>query len=210
MTITPGADDALIVVDLQNDFLPGGSLAVTDGDAVIAPIEQLARRFANVVMTQDWHPADHISFASNHPGAKPFSVIEMGYGPQVLWPDHCVIGTPGAEFAPGLNLPATQLIIRKGFRRMVDSYSGFREADRRTTTGLAGYLRERGLKRLFLTGLATDFCVAWTALDGRAAGFDVHVIEDACRGIDNAGSLAKAWAEMEKAGVKRIKAAEIG
>lgn len=142
--ISPGEQDCLVVVDLQNDFLPGGSLAVAGGDEIVAPINALARRFDNLVMTQDWHPADHISFASNHPGRQPFESIELGYGPQVLWPDHCVIGTPGAAFAPGLKLPGAQLIIRKGFRRQVDSYSGFREADRTTLTGLAGYLRERG------------------------------------------------------------------
>lgn len=210
MSVIPAATDVLVVVDLQNDFLPGGSLAVADGDAVIAPIERLARRFANVVMTQDWHPADHVSFASNHPGLAPFSTIELSYGTQVLWPDHCIVGTPGADFAPGLRLPEAQLVVRKGFRRAVDSYSGFREADRHTPTGLAGYLRERGLTRLFVCGLATDFCVAWTALDGRAAGFEVAVIEDACRGIDTNGSLAKAWADMEAAGVERLSSADIG
>ena len=197
-------DDVLIVVDLQNDFLPGGSLAVAGGNEVIAPIEALAPRFANLVMTQDWHPADHVSFASNHPGKQPFETIELPNGTQVLWPDHCIIDSPGAAFAPGLSLPGAQLVIRKGFRRAVDSYSGFREADRTTPTGLAGYLRERALERVFLCGLATDFCVAWTALDARAAGFETFVIEDACRGIDNAGSLARAWSDMAAAGVGRI------
>jgi len=211
MPISPREGDCLVVVDLQVDFLPGGRLAVADGDQVIAPAEKLARRFSNVVMTQDWHPADHVSFASRHPGKKPFELIALDYGPQVLWPDHCVIGSPGADFAPGLALvDRAQLIIRKGFRTGVDSYSGFREADRQTPTGLAGYLRERGLHRLFLCGLATDFCVAWTALDARAAGFEAYVVEDACRGIDTNGSLAQAWAEMGKAGVQRISSSEIG
>lgn len=210
MTIVPGPGDVLVVVDLQNDFLPGGSLAVAGGDEILAPIEQLANRFASVVMTQDWHPADHISFASNHPGGQPFDTIEVAYGPQVLWPDHCVIGSEGAAFAPGLGLPGSQMIIRKGFRREVDSYSGFREADRKTVTGLAGYLRERGLGRVFLCGLATDFCVGWTALDARSAGFEAIVIEDACRAIDAGGSLDKAWSDLAAAGVGRTTISEIG
>lgn len=209
MPITPGPRDVLIVVDLQNDFLPGGSLAVAGGDEIIAPIEQLALHFSNVVMTQDWHPADHISFASNHPGKQPFETIELSYGTQVLWPDHCVIGTNGAAFAPSLSLPGSQMIIRKGFHRDVDSYSGFREADRRTTTGLAGYLRERDFERVFVVGLATDFCVGWTALDARSAGFEAIVIDDACRAIDANGSLAKACADMSAAGVGRTTLAEI-
>jgi nicotinamidase/pyrazinamidase len=210
MTLTVHPDDVLVVVDLQNDFLPGGRLAVADGDKTIAPIQRLAQRFDNIVMTQDWHPADHVSFASQHPGKQPFETIELDYGTQVLWPDHCVIGSEGAAFAPELRLDGAQLIIRKGFHRAVDSYSGFREADRKTQTGLAGYLRERGLGRLFVCGLATDFCVAWTALDARAAGFEAFVVEDACRGIDTMGSLAKAWADMAAAGVVRISAADIG
>ena len=209
MPLAPGPRDALIVVDVQNDFLPGGSLAVAGGNEIIAPIERLAQRFSNVVMTQDWHPADHMSFASNHPGKKPFETIELDYGMQVLWPDHCVIGTAGAAFAPSLNLPGAQLIIRKGFHRDVDSYSGFREADRQTSTGLAGYLRERDFDRVFVVGLATDFCVGWTALDARQAGFEAIVVEDACRAIDANGSLAKAWADMAAAGVGRTTLAEI-
>ena len=209
MVLTPGPRDALIVVDVQNDFLPGGSLAVAGGNEIIAPIERLARRFSNVVMTQDWHPANHISFASNHSGKKPFETIELDYGTQVLWPDHCIIGTQGAAFAPGLNLPGAQLIIRKGFHRDVDSYSGFREADRKTTTGLAGYLRERDFDRVFVVGLATDFCVGWTAIDARQAGFEAIVVEDACRAIDANGSLAKAWADMAAAGVGRTTLAAI-
>jgi len=210
MPITLRPDDALIVVDMQNDFLPGGALAVAGGDEIVAPIEALAARFANIVMTQDWHTADHISFASQHRGKAPFETIEVSYGTQVLWPDHCVMGTAGAAFAPGLRLERAQLIIRKGFRREVDSYSGFREADRKTVTGLAGYLEARGLRRLFLCGLATDFCVGWTALDARAAGFEALVIEDLCRAIDTGGSLAKAWAGMAAAGVQRIRSPDIG
>ena len=200
----PGAEDALVVVDVQYDFLPGGKLAVAGGDEIVAPINGLAERFANVVQTQDWHPQDHVSFASNHPGTKPFEVIALPYGPQVLWPDHCVIGTPGAEFSSGLHLPNCQMIVRKGVRPGVDSYSGFREADRTTQTGLAGYLRERGIRRLFMVGLATDFCVSWTAEDAAAAGFESIIVEDATRAIDTGGSLAAAWSRMNAAGVRRM------
>jgi nicotinamidase/pyrazinamidase len=209
MAITPGRDDVLIVVDVQYDFLPGGALAVPDGDAVIAPINALADRFQHVVLTQDWHPPGHASFASSHPGKRPFETIELAYGTQVLWPDHCVQGTPGARIAEALRLPRAELIIRKGYNAAIDSYSGFMEADRRTRTGLAGYLRERGIKRVFCAGLATDFCVAWTALDARAGGFPAAAIEDACRAIDTGGSLAKAWSDMERAGVERIRAADV-
>lgn len=209
MPIAPTPDDVLVVVDVQYDFLPGGSLAVAGGDEVIPLINRLGRQFANVVMTQDWHPADHISFASNHPGARPFQVIALPYGPQVLWPDHCVWQTHGAELSAALDLPHAQLTIRKGYNEVVDSYSGFQEADRRTKTGLEGYLRERGLRRLFVTGLATDFCVAWTALDARAAGFETFVIEDATRAIDADGSLVEAWDDMAAAGVERIVASDI-
>ena len=197
-------DDALIVVDAQRDFLPGGSLAVPGGDGVVGPINRLGALFGHALLTQDWHPADHVSFAANHPGRAAFEMVELPYGRQVLWPTHCVQGTAGAEFAPGLDLPRAELIIRKGFRRAVDSYSAFAEADRQTPTGLAGYLRERGLRRLFLAGLATDFCVAWSAQDARAAGFEAYVIEDACRGIDTQGSLDQAWRAMLGAGVQRI------
>lgn len=197
------SDDVLLVVDVQNDFLPGGALAVPDGDAVITPINRLATRFSHVVITQDWHPPGHISFASSHPGHVPFETIRLAYGDQVLWPDHCVHGTAGAELAVGLRLPHASLVLRKGHHAGVDSYSAFTEADRRTPTGLAGYLRERGLGRLFIAGLATDFCVAWTALDARAAGFEVTVVESACRGIDLDGSLARAWDEMARLGVAR-------
>jgi nicotinamidase/pyrazinamidase len=195
----------LIVVDVQNDFCPGGALAVPKGDEVVPLINRLAARFDNVVLTQDWHPRGHASFASSHPGKKPFETIELPYGKQVLWPDHCVQGTPGAALHSGLKTEKAQLVVRKGFHRDIDSYSGFLEADRKTTTGLAGYLKERGFKSLFVCGLATDFCVAWTALDARAAGFGVSVIEDACRAIDLEGSLERAWGEMAAAGVKRIK-----
>lgn len=165
-------DDVLLVVDVQRDFLPGGSLAVPDGDAVIGPINRLGALFGHVLLTQDWHPAGHVSFAASHPGRAPFDTVELPYGRQVLWPAHCVQGAPGAALAPGLDLPRAELVIRKGFRAEVDSYSAFSEADRRTPTGLGGYLRERGLRRLFLAGLATDFCVAWSALDAVSAGFE--------------------------------------
>jgi nicotinamidase/pyrazinamidase len=200
----PGDGDVLLVVDLQNSFVPGGALAVAEGDQVVPIANRLARAFRHVVLTQDWHPADHLSFASQHPGRKPFDTIGLDYGEQVLWPDHCVQGTEGAEFVSGLDIPHAELVLRKGFRREVDSYSAFLEADRRTATGLGGYLRERRLERVFLAGLATDFCVAWSALDARRQGFEVFVVEDACRGIDTAGSLARAWEEMAAAGVRRL------
>ena len=196
--------DILLVVDLQNDFLPGGALAVPDGDAVVPIANALASRFAHVALTQDWHVPGHLSFASSHPGKAPFGTILLPYGPQVLWPDHCVQGSVGAEFAPGLAIPRAELIVRKGYRREIDSYSAFCEADRVTRTGLAGYLRERGFTRIYLAGLATDFCVAWSALDARGAGFEVYVIEDACRAIDTGGSLDAAWSGMREAGVHRV------
>lgn len=183
--------DVLLVVDVQRDFLPGGALAVPDGDAIVPIVNRLARRFDNVILTQDWHPAGHVSFASSH-GQAPFSTIELPYGKQVLWPDHCVQGSRGAEFAAELDVPHAQAVIRKGYHAHTDSYSAFVEADRSTRTGLAGLLRERGASRVWLCGLATDFCVAWSALDARLAGFDVVVIEDACRAIDTGGSLAAA------------------
>lgn len=203
MRLLPG--DVLLVVDVQRDFLPGGPLAVPDGDAVTAPINRLGALFDHVLLTQDWHPADHVSFAANHPGRVPFEQIELPYGRQVLWPTHCVQGSDGARFAPGLDLPRAELVVRKGFRPGVDSYSAFTEADRRTPTGLAGYLRERGLRRLFLVGLATDFCVAWSAMDAVSAGFEAHVIEDACRAIDMRGSLDDAWRAMGEAAVGRTR-----
>jgi len=183
--------DVLLVVDVQYDFLPGGALAVPDGDAVVPIVNRMARRFDNVILTQDWHPAGHVSFASSH-GQAPFSTIELPYGRQVLWPDHCVQGSRGAEFVAELDVPHAQAVIRKGYHAHTDSYSAFVEADRGTRTGLAGLLRERGATRVWLCGLATDFCVAWSALDARLAGFDVVVIEDACRAIDTDGSLAAA------------------
>jgi len=208
-TIKPGAHDVLLVVDVQNCFIPGGSLAVNGGDEIIPIINRIAPAFQNVVLTQDWHTPGHVSFASTHPGKKPFETIQLPYGTQVLWPDHCVQGTPGADLAPGLSVPQAELVIRKGYRQNVDSYSAFLEADRKTPTGLAGYLRERGLRHVYLVGLATDFCVAWSALDARKAGFAATVIEDATRGIDTGGSMAKAWADMRGAGVKRIKSSDI-
>ena len=199
-----GVEDALVVVDMQYDFLPGGNLAVAGGDEIIEPINALARKFKNVIQTQDWHPADHISFASNHLGAKPFEVMELPYGPQVLWPDHCIIGTKGAQFSIAMDLPMVQTIVRKGYRDTIDSYSAFKENDHKTVTGLAGYLRERGIKRLFFAGLATDFCVAWSAEDGMDLGFESIEIEDATRAIDTNGSLANAWARMNAGGVGRM------
>ncbi|GLS43825.1 nicotinamidase [Methylobacterium brachythecii] len=192
------------MVDVQNDFLPGGALAVPDGDAVIAPINRLARHAPHVVVTQDWHPTGHVSFASRHPGKMPFGKIALPYGDQALWPDHCVQGSPGAELAPGLEVSRAGLILRKGTQPGVDSYSAFLEADRTARTGLAAYLRERGLTRLVLTGLATDFCILWTALDARAEGFDVVLVEDAVRGIDADGSVSRALETMAQAGVERI------
>lgn len=209
MTLEINPDDLLVVVDLQNDFLPGGSLAVAGGDDIVPLVNALAKKFTHVILTQDWHPQDHISFASQHEGKAPFDMIALDYGPQVLWPDHCVWNSHGAAFSADLDIPQAQLIIRKGYNRAIDSYSGFQEADRQTLTGLAGYLGERDIGRLFVVGLATDFCVAWTAIDGMAAGFEVTVIEDACRAIDTGGSLAQAWADMEEAGVRRIMSREI-
>lgn len=209
MTIAIKPEDVLVVVDMQYDFLPGGSLAVSGGDEIVPLINRLATRFTNVVLTQDWHPRDHISFASRHPGKAPFETVELAYGTQVLWPDHCVWQTRGAQISADLNIPHAQLIIRKGYNKAIDSYSGFQEADRETLTGLAGYLNERDVGRLFVVGLATDFCVAWTALDGAAGGFDVTVIEDATRAIDADGSLAKSWADMEEAGVQRVMSRDI-
>src|SRR5579872_7442732 len=200
---------ALLVIDVQNCFLPGGSLAVKEGEQVVPVINRIAKAFANVVMTQDWHTPGHVSFASSHAGKKPFETIDLPYGKQVLWRDHCVQGTDGAALSKDLSIPQAELVIRKGFHTDVDSYSAFTEADGKTTTGLAAYLKARGIKRVFVAGLATDFCVAWTALDARKAGFEVYVIEDACRGIDTQGSLAKAWADMAKAGVKRIQSGDI-
>lgn len=206
----PGPRCALIVTDVQNDFVEGGALAVPGGAAVVPVINALARRYANVILTQDWHPPDHLSFASQHAGAKPFATVRMPYGPQILWPDHCVQGTHGADFHPGLDIPQAQLVIRKGFHRAVDSYSAFIEADRTTRTGLDGYLASRGITEVHLCGLATDFCVGWTALDARQFGLETVVIEDACRAIGLGESLARAWAAMQEAGVVRAQSAGIG
>lgn len=203
------ASDALLVVDVQNDFLPGGALAVAHGDEIVPLVNQIAERFAVVVLTQDWHPAGHASFASSHPGKRPLQKMRMPYGEQVLWPEHCVQGSAGAAFAAGLDIPHAQLVIRKGHHQKMDSYSAFLEADRRTKTGLDGYLRSRGVKRVFCAGLATDFCVAWTALDARRFGLQAAVIEDACRAIDTDGSLDAAWKAMKKAGVRRLSSASL-
>jgi nicotinamidase/pyrazinamidase len=205
----PTDRDILLVVDVQNDFLPGGALAVPGGEAVVPLINRLVTRFAHVALSQDWHVAGHSSFASSHPGSKHFDSVVLPYGPQVLWPDHCVQDTPGAQFSPALAVPHAQLVVRKGYRRDVDSYSIFCEADGRTRTGLAGYLRERGFTRVFFAGLATDFCVAFSAMDARDAGFEAVVIEDACRAIDTGGSLAAAWSRMHAAGVTRVASREL-
>lgn len=204
-----GNSDCLLVIDVQNDFMPGGALAVPEGDQVVPVINRLAEAFTHVVLTQDWHPADHVSFAVNHAGAAPFQTTTLPYGEQVLWPAHCVQGQAGAELHPQLAVPHARLVIRKGHQREVDSYSAFVEADRTTPTGLAGYLREHGVRRVICVGLATDYCVAWSALDARAAGFDAVVVEDACRAIDLNGSLDAAWASLAGAGVGRMRAAEL-
>ena len=193
--------EALIVVDLQTDFCPGGALAVAGGDQIVPAVNALMGNFQTVVLTQDWHPAGHSSFASSHPGAAPFGQVQMPYGPQVLWPDHCVQGTPGAAFHPALDVDAAHLIVRKGFRPGIDSYSAFFENDQTTPTGLEGYLRTRGITDLTFVGLATDFCVAWSALDAARLGFGARLIESACRAIDLDGSLAAARAQMRGAGV---------
>jgi len=208
-TIKPNAKSALIVVDVQNCFVDGGTLPVKGGADVVPVINKLAGSFDNIVVTQDWHTPGHASFASSHAGKKPFETAEMPYGTQVLWPDHCVQGSNDAALVNGLKLPTAELIIRKGFHKDVDSYSAFEEADRKTGTGLAGYLKERGIDTVFVTGLATDFCVAWTALDARKLGFTTYVIEDATRAIDLNGSLAAAWKQMGEAGVKRIQSGDI-
>jgi len=207
--ITPTEDDALIVIDVQNDFCPGGALAVPKGDEIVPLVNLLIGQFAHVVLTQDWHPRGHSSFASTHKG-QPFTNIKLGYGDQTLWPDHCVQGTSGAEFHRDLVARQGELVLRKGFRKEIDSYSAFYENDRVTKTGLNGYLRDRGLKRLFMCGLATDFCVAWSALHGRREGFPIIVIEDACRAIDLNGSLAAARGEMIRSGITLANSSQIG
>jgi len=206
--------DALLVIDVQNDFCPavngtGGALAVKDGHQVVPLINRLGQRFEHVILTQDWHPASHISFASTHPGTAHFTTTEVAYGTQTLWPDHCVQGTPGADFHPDLNIPHAELILRKGFRREIDSYSAFLEDDHTTPTGLASYLRERGLKRLFICGLAYDFCVRYSAIDGTAIGFESLVIEDATRAVDLPGSIVETHAAFAARGITRIQSANI-
>ena len=201
--------DCLLVVDVQNDFMPGSALAVPRGDEIVPLVSRIAADFAVVVLTQDWHPASHASFASSHPGRKPYDRIRLPYGEQILWPDHCVQGTPGAAFHRDLDIPHAQLVLRKGHHRKVDSYSAFLEADRRTKTGLDGYLKSRGVQRVFCAGLATDFCVAWSTMDARRFGLQAVVIEDACRAIDTGGSLAAAWQGMRKAGVRRVSSAAL-
>jgi nicotinamidase/pyrazinamidase len=210
MTMTIGDSDVLLVIDVQNDFCPGGNLAVPEGDKVEPVINRLAQRFHHVVVTQDWHPAGHHSFASSHAGRKPYDTIEAAYGPQILWPDHCVQGTEGAEFHPGLALRNLELVIRKGFRPHIDSYSAIYENDHKTPTGLAGYLRERGIKRVFVCGLALDFCVRYSAEDARRQGFDVAVIEDACRGIDLGGSVQAARESFAALGIETGSAEAVG
>jgi nicotinamidase/pyrazinamidase len=205
MNTTLGESDLLLVIDVQNDFCAGGALAVSDGDAVVPVINRLVEHFDHLVLTQDWHPAGHSSFATSHPGSAAFDTISMPYGPQTLWPDHCVQGTAGAAFHPQLETKRAELVIRKGFRAEIDSYSAFYENDRRTPTGLAGYLRDRGLRRIFHAGLATDYCVYYSALDARRLGFDSVVVEAGCRAIDMAGSLDAAWSAMAAAGVQRVR-----
>ncbi|MBB4285402.1 bifunctional nicotinamidase/pyrazinamidase [Roseospira goensis] len=194
-------DTAFLIVDVQRDFCPGGALAVADGDAVVPVVNRLAPHFRTVVLTQDWHPPGHASFASGHPGATPFSMTDMPYGPQVLWPDHCVQGTPGAAFHPDLDTARAQMIVRKGFHPGIDSYSAFFENDHTTPTGLAGYLSDRGVRHVVIAGLAFDFCVLWSALDARKVGLAVTVVEDGCRAIDLDGSLDAAMDRMREAGV---------
>lgn len=199
--------DVLVVTDMQNDFCPGGALAVPGGDMLVPIINRLARRFAHVILTQDWHPRGHLSFASSHPGKKPFDTIDLPYGSQTLWPEHCVQQTPGAAFHAGLDVPHAQLILRKGYHRTVDSYSAFFENDRKTPTGLGGYLRERGFRRIFFCGLATDFCVRFSAEDAKALGFESVVISDACRGIDTDRSMDAAHESFGQLGIQRLESA---
>ena len=199
--MTRGDQDALLVIDVQNDFCPGGALAVPQGDEIVPAINRLAARFAHVILTQDWHPPGHASFASSHPGKQPFAMVDLAYGTQILWPDHCVQRTNGAAFHPALEIPHAELVLRKGFRTAIDSYSAFRENDHRTPTGLGGYLKERGFGRITLCGLATDFCVLYSAIDGRETGFAIELVASACRGIDVDGSLERAMRAMSEAGV---------
>jgi nicotinamidase/pyrazinamidase len=201
--------DALLVIDVQNDFMPGGALAIPDGDAIVPLINTLAKKFDHVILTQDWHPAQHISFATTHSNKQPFEVIEVPYGPQTLWPEHVLQHTEGAAFHPALHIPHAELILRKGFRRHIDSYSAFLENDHRTPTGLAGYLRERNLTRLFLCGLAYDFCVRYSAIDGHNLGFETIVIEDATRPVNLPGSISETNAALATANIARIDAADL-
>lgn len=201
--------DVLVITDIQNDFCPGGALAVPEGNQIVERVNRIARCFRHVVLTQDWHPAGHQSFASAHSGRKPFEAIECFYGTQVLWPDHCVQGSTGADFHGDLDVPHAELIIRKGFHADIDSYSVFFENDRRTATGFGGYLRERGFRRVFLCGLATDYCVRYSAEDAHALGFDVAIIADACKAIDTNGSLAAAWNSFAQLGIVELQSQDI-
>lgn len=200
---------ALLIVDVQYDFLPGGALAVPNGDEIIPTINKLSDQFDVILQTQDWHPAGHSSFASSHEGKEPFETIEMPYGEQILWPDHCVQGSKGAEFHPDLKTNRSQLVVRKGFRSHIDSYSTFYENDHTTTTGLTGYLRERDIDTIYISGLATDFCVKWSVVDGLKEGFDLYVVEDAVKGIDLDGSVDAAWNEMMDAGAHKISSQQL-
>jgi nicotinamidase/pyrazinamidase len=202
--------DILLIVDVQNDFCPGGGLAIPRGDEVVPLVNCLAARFQHVVLTQDWHPRGHLSFASTYPGKRPYETVALSYGTQVLWPDHCIQGTRGAELRADLQVPHAELVLRKGFHREIDSYSGFVENDRKTSTGLAGYLRERGFTRVFLAGLAFDFCVRYSAEDAHREGFEVTVVEDACRGIDVAGSVAQTRRTLAELEIPCIVTAAVG
>src|SRR5579884_2216456 len=204
MSFKTAGHDVLLIIDVQNDFCPGGALAVPHGDEIVPVINQLSQQFAHVILTQDWHPQGHLSFASRHPGKSPFDVVEVSYGPQTLWPDHCIQASRGAEFHPDLKVPHAELVLRKGFRPEIDSYSAFQENDRKTKTGLEGYLRERGFQRVFLAGLAYDYCVRYSAVDAQTAGFETFVIEDACRAIGFHQSVEKARADFSSYGVEQV------
>lgn len=206
--LQPGTD-ALLAVDVQNDFCPGGALSVPEGDAVVGPINRLIPAFEHVILTQDWHPPGHRSFASSHAGRRAYETVELSYGPQILWPDHCVQGTPGAAFHAGLNTAAAQVVVRKGTRRDVDSYSAFVENDHATVTGLGGLLRDLGVRRLFIAGLAFDFCVLWSAEDARRLGFEVAVVRDACRALDVDGSAAAARRRLDACGAALVSTPQI-
>jgi nicotinamidase/pyrazinamidase len=210
VTGTIGDRDILLLVDIENDFCPGGALAVPRGDEIVPVADRLAMRFQHVVLTQDWHPRSHLSFASTHPGKKPYETVELAYGTQVLWPDHCIQGTGGADFRADLDVSRAELVLRKGYHRAIDSYSAFVENDRKTATGLAGYLRERGFTRVFIAGLAFDFCVRYSAEDGHRQGFKIVVVEDACRGIDVAGSVAQTRRGLAELGIACIVADALG